>query len=238
MILTAHQPLYMPWLGFFHKAILAETMCILDDVQFADGDYINRNKIKTFQGSKWLTIPVNKRNHLNRQIREIEIIDNGWQKRHLSLIREAYSKTQYFSEYFYRFEELIGQRKYLYLLDLDLAILEFLLRELNIETNLIMSSSLNKAGHKSDLIRSICQELGADVYISGQNGLDYLNLEDFRVIETQVVIQNYEHPVYSQAHGDFIPYMSIIDLLFNSGPKTRDIVLSGNPRVWNKLALA
>ena len=93
MILTAHQPLYMPWLGFFHKAILADAICILDDVQFADGDYINRNKIKSIHGSKWLTVPVNKKNHLNRKISEIEIINGEWQNRHLSLLKQSYSKA-------------------------------------------------------------------------------------------------------------------------------------------------
>lgn len=237
MILTAHQPLYMPWLGFFHKAILADTICILDDVQFADGDYINRNRIKTVDGSKWITVPVNKKNHLKRQIRQIEIVQDNWQNRHLSLLRQAYSQTPFFSTYFDPLKELIAGASYEYLINLDSAILGFLFEELDIKTNIVMSSNLKLDGKKSDLILSMCQELGADVYISGQNGLDYLNVRDFSSIGTQVVVQNYEHPTYPQYHGEFIPYLSVIDLLFNSGPKSRDIIMGGNAQVWNKLPI-
>ena len=238
MILTAHQPLYMPWLGFFHKAILADTLCILDDVQFADGDYINRNRIKTDQGSKWITVPVNKKNHLNRAISQIEIVDDGWRNRHLSLIRHAYSRTLFFQSYFHRLEELILKKSYKRILDLDMAILRFLFDELSISTTIVMSSSLKLEGKKSNLILSMCQQLGSDAYISGQNGLEYLSVDDFRSAEIQIAIQKYQHPIYPQAHGDFIPYLSVIDLLFNSGPKARDIIMKGNPEAWTTLTLA
>jgi hypothetical protein len=238
MILTAHQPLYMPWLGFFHKAMLADTICILDDVQFADGDYINRNRIKTNQGSKWITVPVSKKHHLNRAISQIKIVDDGWQNRHLSLIRHAYSRTLFFQSYFNRLEELILKESYEHILDLDMAILEFLFHELSISTTIVMSSSLKLEGKKSNLILSMCQALGSDTYISGQNGLEYLSVDDFRSVEIQIAIQNYQHPIYPQSHGDFIPYLSVIDLLFNSGPKAREIIMKGNPEAWNSLTLA
>jgi len=236
MIITAHQPLYMPWLGFFHKAILADTICILDDVQFADGDFINRNKIKFVQGSKWLTVPVEKKNHLNTQIRDIQIVDDGWQQRHLSLLRHAYSKSPFFVSYIGILEEIIGGVKYVCLIDLDLAILEFLFAELQIKTNIVLSSSFNQKGKKSDLILSICQQLDAEFYISGQNGVDYLNVKDFKQSQIEIGIQQYMHPTYTQAYTDFIPYLSVIDLLFNSGPNAREIIMSGNAKSWRDLA--
>ena len=238
MILTAHQPLYMPWLGFFHKAILADTICILDDVQFADGDYINRNKIKTVHGAKWITVPVNKKNHLNKQINQMEIVDEGWKNRHLSLLRQSYSKTPYYSYYIDSLGALIEETSYQHLIDLDMALIEFLFKELDISTNIVMSSNLALQGKKSDLILSMCQELDADVYISGQNGLDYLKVQDFGSIETQIVVQNYKHPSYSQSHGDFVPFLSVIDLLFNSGSGARDIIMGGNALVWEELPIA
>lgn len=235
MIITAHQPLYMPWLGFFHKMILADTICILDDVQFSDGDNINRNKIKTQFGTKWLTVPVKKKNHLSKQIRQIEIADLEWKNRHLALIRQSYSKTAFFSSYIDSFDEIINGTNYQYLIDLDMVVLKFLLRELGINTNIIMSSELNIKETKSDLILSICQELGADVYISGQNGPKYLNVEDFKGEKKQIMVQQYRHPNYSQSFGDFIPNLSVIDLLFNYGPQSRDIIMQGNPKSWNEL---
>ena len=237
MILTAHQPLYMPWLGFFHKAMLADTICILDDVQFAEGDFINRNKIKTVHGAKWLTVPVDKKNHLNKKINQMIIVDENWQNRHMSLLRQSYSKAPFFHYYIERLSELIEGANYYFLLDLNLAVLEFLFRELEISTTIIMSSTLKLQGKKSDLILSMCQELGADVYISGQNGPHYLKLNDFELAKRQIAVQNYEHPTYSQLHEGFIPYLSVVDLLFNSGPKSRDIIMAGNTKVWNKLQM-
>ena len=238
MILTAHQPLYMPWLGFFHKAILADTICILDDVQFAEGDYINRNKIKTAHGSKWLTVPVNKKSHLSKKINQMEIVDDGWQNRHMSLLKQSYSKTPFFSYYMEGLGELIEGTSYQYLIELDMALLQFLFKELSISTRIVMSSSLELQGKKSDLILSMCQKLEADVYISGQNGLDYLMVEDFRSNETKISVQNYKHPNYSQNHGEFIPYLSVIDLLLHSGSEARDIIMGGNALVWNELPIA
>ena len=238
MILTAHQPLYMPWLGFFQKAILADTICILDDVQFSEGDYINRNRIKTAYGSKWLTVPINKKGHLNRKISQMEIADDGWQNRHMSHLRQSYPKTPFFSHYIDKLGELIEGKSYQYLIDLDMALLQFLFKELRVSAKIVMSSNLELQGKKSDLILSMCQELEASVYISGQNGLNYLKVKDFRSNETQVVVQNYKHPNYSQLHGDFIPNLSVIDLLFNSGFEARDILMEGNALVWNELPLA
>ena len=238
MILTAHQPLYMPWLGFFHKAILADVICILDDVQFADGDYINRNKIKTAHGSKWLTVPIKKKNHLDRRISEIEIINGEWQNRHVSLLKQSYSKTPYFLTYIEVLEYLIAGVDYQHLLDLDMAILDFLFGELGIKAKVILSSTLKDKGKKSDLILSICQQLGASVYISGKNGMDYLKAENFVREEIQIAVQNYKAVPYPQVHGDFIPNLSVIDLLFNAGPKSRDIIMSSNAQAWNELVMA
>ena len=238
MILTAHQPLYMPWLGFFHKIILADVVCILDEVQFADRDYIHRNKIKTPQGSKWLTIYVNKKDHFNKKINQIEIFDDGWQSHHLSLLHQSYSKAPFYETYINRLSAILEEKKYSNLIDLDMILLEFFFVELSIETKIVMLSNLKIQGKKSDLILSACEELGAEVYISGQNGVDYLKVEDFNLANIKVAVQHYEHPTYAQTHGDFIPYLSVIDLLFNFGPKSRDIIMSGNAEVWNKLSLA
>jgi hypothetical protein len=238
MIITAHQPLYMPWLGFFHKALLVDTICILDEVQFADRDFIHRSKIKTAQGSKWLTVPVNKKNHYDKKINQIEIVGDTWQNHHLFLLRQSYGKTPFFSSYFNELCELFEGIKYQYLIDLDMALLNFLFRELSISATIVMSSKLQLQGRKSDLILSICQELQADVYISGQNGLDYLKLEDFRSVETQVVVQSYNHPTYSQLYGDFLPYLSVLDLIFNYGPRAREIIMKGNAKTWENLIVA
>ena len=99
MILTAHQPVYMPWLGLFHKISLAETFCIFDDVQYTKKDFVNRNRIKTKDGSLWLTVPVESSNHREIRIKEVRIVQNGWQKKHFRSIQSAYAKANYYSDY-------------------------------------------------------------------------------------------------------------------------------------------
>jgi len=217
---------------------LADTICILDDVQFSDGDFINRNKIKTAQGPKWLTVPINKKNHMNRKINQIEINNNEWKLKHISLLRQAYSKTPYFETYIDKIENLFLESDYKYIIELDLKILQFLFADLEIKTNVVLSSSLNIEKKKSDLILSICKKLGANMYISGMNGLDYLHVDKFIDEDIKIAIQNYKPFPYNQVHGAFTPNLSVIDLLFNAGPETRDIIMTGNAKVWNELLLA
>lgn len=230
MILTAHQPLYLPWLGFFHKVILADMICILDDVQFSDGDFINRNRIKGANGPQWLTIPIEKKNHLKKTIREIRIVDDGWQKRHVATLRHAYARAPFFNDYVDEIESLLLQRKWEYLIDLDLAFLDFAFRHLDISTQMVLSSSLAISERKSDLVLKMCQKLGASSYISGENGLDYLDLPSFSASRIRVAVQKYISPTYSHVGEDSIASLSFLDLLFNMGPHSRDVLMSGNAK--------
>jgi hypothetical protein len=235
MIVTAHQPLYMPWLGFFHKAYLADVICILDNVQFSKGDFVNRNRIKSGNGAKWLTIPVHKKGHLNGTIKDIEISGQDWALKHINLIRESYVAAPYFAKYFSHLENLLYSVKSFDLAHVNVELLDFFLQALNIETRIVLSSEMNIKSHKSDLILAICDELKADVYVSGINGKSYLQLQDFDNAKIKVVAQSYNHPRYLQLHGDFISNLSIIDLLFTSGEKSKDILLGGNKLLWNQL---
>jgi len=237
MIVTAHQPLYMPWLGFFHKAILSDVICILDNVQFADGDFIHRNKIKAIHGSKWLTIAVNKKDHFNKKISQIEIVDQVWQEKHIETLRQSYSEAPFFENYMSDLEEIIGSSRYNYLIEIDMKLLAYLFGALKITTKIVLASDLSIQGKKSDFILSACGELKASAYISGQNGKDYLNIEDFESAGINIAMQKYNHPTYNQLHGDFLPNMSVIDLLFNEGPLSRDIIMRGNAGAWNELSL-
>jgi hypothetical protein len=228
MLITIHQPLYMPWLGFFHKAILSDAVCILDNVQFADGDYIHRNRIKSSSGYKWLTIPVDKKNHFNKSINQIQIIGNNWGKEHTRLLEIFYVDAPYFSLYYEELRNIITNKPSDLLVDLDMAIILFLFDKLEIETNIVLASTLKAKGKKSELIVSICKELEANTYLSGQNGRDYLNISDFNDAGIEIAFQNYLHPIYPQLYSGFLPNMSVIDLLFNCGPRSKEIILTGN----------
>ena len=216
-------------MGLFHKIALSDTYVYLDTVQYLKKDWNNRNKIKTAQGPIWLTVPVLSSGRFDQTLQEVKI-DNklDWKRKHWQSIRLNYSKTPYFNRYATWFEAVYS-REWEYLNDLNETILRFLLNELGIRGRYIKSStSLKLEGTKSDLVLDMCQKLKANTYIFGALGKDYAKIEDFTAKGIKVIFQEYNHPTYNQQYGKFEPYMSVIDLLFNYGNSSLDIIMSGN----------
>lgn len=228
MILTAHQPVYLPWLGLFHKIALADLFCYFDIAQYQTKDFNNRNRIKTHSGEIWLSVPVESKNHFGKSVGEIRIVQNGWQRKHFKSISMAYQKAPYFRDYIEQFEEVLTAQSFDTLSTLNLEILRLAMRNLQISTPIVKASEYAFQGAKSDLVLDMCLQLKADVYVFGAQGRDYANIESFRAAGVEPYFQDYRHPQYRQLHGEFKPYMSVIDLLFNEGPRSRDIVMSGN----------
>ena len=228
MILTAHQPVYLPWLGLFHKIALADLFCYFDIAQYQTKDFNNRNKIKTHSGEIWLSVPVESKNHFGKSVGEIRIVQDGWQRKHFKSISMAYQKAPYFREYIEQFEELLTAQSFETLSALNLAILRLAMRNLQISTPIVKASDYAFQGVKSALVLDMCVQLKADVYLFGAQGRDYANVKSFRAAGVEPYFQDYRHPQYRQLHGEFKPFMSVIDLLFNEGPRSRDIVMSGN----------
>ena len=228
MILTAHQPVYLPWLGLFHKIALADLFCYFDIAQYQTKDFNNRNKIKTHSGEIWLSVPVESKNHLEKSVGEIRIIQNGWQRKHFKSIQLAYQKAPYIRDYIGGLEELLVSQNYATLSALNLEMLRYLMKCLGIDTPIVKAGDYAFAGTKSDLVLDMCLQLKADVYVFGAQGRDYADVDKFRAQGVEPAFQDYRHPVYTQLHGEFLPYMSVIDLLFNEGPRSRSILLSGN----------
>lgn len=228
MILTAHQPVYLPWLGLFHKIALADKFCIFDIAQYQTKDFNNRNKIKTHAGPIWLSVPVESRDHLEKKLVDIKIINNGWNRKHFKSIDLAYRKAPYYANYIGELEAILARRTYTYLADLNFATLDFGLKSLGIEVAMETASRHDFQGHKSDLVLDMCKKLGAKRYIFGALGRDYADIKSFADGGIEVEFQDYRHPVYPQLHGSFEPYMSVIDLLFNVGPASFDVLMSGN----------
>lgn len=228
MILTAHQPVYLPWLGLFHKIALSDSFCYFDDVQYQVKDWNNRNKIKTVSGDMWLTVPVLNKGYRDKKIREIEVNNTiDWRKKHWKSILLNYKKTPYFFKYA-DFIEDVYKRDWQYLADLNEYMLKWFLEQLRIKVKYFKASELKFKGYKSDLVLDMCEKLGADIYIFGALGKDYAEKEKFDDAGVKIYFQNYKHPQHRQTGKDFLPYMSIIDLLFNEGDKSLEILLSGN----------
>jgi len=216
MIISIHQPAYLPWLGYFDKIIRSDVFVYLDTVQIEKNSYSYRNKIKTPQGSTWLTIPLKMKGHTSNGIKDV-LIDNSqqWKKKHLKNIFFNYKKSLFFDELYPRIEELYQQDFDLFS-DLTYQHLLFWLSELNIDTKIIKSSDLDINSKKSDLILDLCSEFDADKYISGALGKDYLDEGDFKMKGVEVEYQNYQHPQYAQLHGEFLSHMGIVDFCMNS----------------------
>jgi WbqC-like protein len=228
MILTAHQPVYLPWLGLFHKIALAEKFCIFDIVQYQKKDFNNRNKIKTHVGPIWLSVPVESKDHFETKICDIRIVHDGWNKKHAKSIRLNYAKTPFFKEYIDALEDHLLGRKYEFLTDLNTGLLILFLDQLHLKIPILKASDFDFRGHKSDLVLDMCLKLKATTYIFGEQGKDYADGRSFLNNGIDVRFQDYVHPQYRQLFGKFEPYMSVIDLLFNEGPNSRSIIMQGN----------
>ena len=228
MILTAHQPVYLPWLGLFHKIALADQFVSFNKVQYLPKDYNNRNLIKTNTGSQWLTVPVKKKGFLDSTIYDLEIDNKSpWQRKHLKSIKLAYGKSPYFHTLI-DFLEDVYNRDWTHLVALNEYMLKFFLDYLAINVDFLLASDYNFTGTKSDLVLNMCQELQCSHYIFGSQGKNYANEQSFLSNSISISFQDYIHPVYPQLHGDFIPNLSIIDLIANCGPDSFQILMSGN----------
>jgi len=228
MILTAHQPVYLPWLGLFHKIALSDAYCYFDDVQYQVKDWNNRNKIKTFNGGLWLTVPVLTTGYRGKKIREIEINNSmDWKKKHWKSIYLNYKKAPFFNKYADFFEDTY-KKEWRHLTDLNEYMLQWFLEQLSIKVKYSKASELNFQGYKSDLVLDMCKKLGADLYIFGALGKDYASEDKFERGGVKIYFQDYNYPKYPQLYGEFLPYMSILDLLFNCGDKSLEILMEGN----------
>jgi len=221
-IISIHQPNYLPWLGFFKKISSSDVFVFLDDVQYEKNGWHNRNKIRTDNEWIWLTIPSNVK--LGMKLNEVKInITPNWQKKHLKSIEINYSKATYFKKYWDELKEIYNS-KHEFLFEFNLEIINFLMKKLNINTEIILSSKLNIKETNSDRILNICKKLDADIYISGSLGKNYLQLKDFEKNKINVKFQNFKHPIYKQIYHPFIPNMAAIDLLFNKGEESAKII--------------
>lgn len=226
-ILSAHQPVYLPWLGLFHKIALSDIFCVFDIVQYQRKDFNNRNKINTPREPIWLTVPVKSSGRFDTVISNIEIINNGWQKKHLKSIEINYKKAPYFEENFDGLKKILSTH-YQYLIDLNFDVLVYLLKLLDIKTKIIKASDHSFIGTKSDLVLDMCAKLNADVYVFGEQGRNYADIDSFNDKNITLYFQSYNHPVYKQNFGEFKPFLSVLDLIFNEGKNSKNIILSNN----------
>jgi hypothetical protein len=227
MKVSIHQPNYIPWLGFFNKIIQSDIYIVFDDVQFPRGkDFAYRNKIKTPQGGKWLSLPVSNKSQLVEWRHALLSTDVDWRTDHLNQITAAYRNAPYYSEVFDMLEK-IYDRDYNSVEELNLTIIEAILDIYNWHGTIIKSSELNVNERGLEKIIGLLNEVKATTYITGVGAGSQRYIDESIFKDNNIVLQyqQFNHPEYNQQHGAFEPYMSIIDLLFNEGFNSKQFVL-------------
>jgi len=229
MILTAHQPAYLPWLGYFHKVALADVFVILDSVQYEKNSFINRNRIKTSNGEAWLTIPVEMKGHLDRTIRDVRIDSrSNWRKKHWNSLLLNYRKAAFFDRYADFFEHYYRMETCSLSEFIEVSRV-FFLKELNIAPRILKLSEMAIASKKQELIIDLCKATHSKAFVFGALGRNYATAELFEKNGINTYFQEFSHLGYTQLWGQFAQYMSIIDPLFNLGAeRTRELIFDGN----------
>lgn len=234
-ILVAHQPEYLPWLGFISKAAMGDVYLLLDSVQFKKQNFQNRNKIRTRcnTGWQWLTVPLTREStSRDKKIFEARLANGSWKEEHLRAITFAYSRSPYFSSVFSELETIYNL-DWDNLCDLNFHLIQYAFKMFVVDIPVYRTSELIDMGYeitgqKTELIISMCRAVGARTFVSGDGAREYLDADMFRQNNINLVFQSFDHPEYTQVHGEFISHMSFVDLLFNHGPRSTEIL--GTPQ--------
>jgi len=218
-----HQPDFMPYLGFFHRLLHADLYIVLDDVQFLRRGWHHRDKIKTPHGDKWFTLGLQK-SPQNEKINNIMLNHEDWKQEHLNLFIQNYKKAPYYAEIF-PYIELLYSNKFDKMIDFNMISITMLMKLFNISIEMEYSSKYNLQTKANELLSDLLQKVEATNYLSGIGAKDYFDSKPFNDANIEVIWQDFKHPIYPQLHGEFIPYLSSIDLLFNCGiDKSREIL--------------
>ena len=214
-----HQPDFVPYLGFFQRFLLADEFVVLDHVQFVTGtsrSWTHRDKIKTSSGEKWLTLSVRKA-PMGTPINEIELSRSvDWVTDNLNLLKQNYRNAKFYDEVF-PFILAMYEKPPSLMADFNLRSIELLMDLLDVRLPWVRSSVLKPAGSSNELLLDLLGKVDATHYLSGNGARDYMQPEKFSKAGVEVVWQQFEHPTYPQQFGDFVPYLSSLDMLFNCG---------------------
>ena len=224
-VLAAHQPNFLPWLGLFHKVGQADVWVLADDVQYSRGSLTNRNRIRTVSGWQWLTVPVLTRGRGQQRICDVQIQPDGdWRRKHCQALRWHYGHAPFFDAYAPAIEDLYASA-WTQLIDLNVALLRHLLQLLDLEVEVRFSSQMDLRNKRTLRLVDMTKLCDCQVYLAGGGASKaYLDVEAFAAAGMECRFTPFEHPVYPQCHAGFVAEMSVLDLLFNCGPQSREVL--------------
>ncbi len=231
MIVAAHQPHYLPWLGYLDKLARCDVFVVMDDLQYESQNFQNRQRLKLEAGPHWLTVPLERGSQSDR-ICDKRIDNTGrggrhhWQIKTFRTLVTHYGRAPHFERYAADLED-IYVRRWTHLLELDLHILELARNWLGITGPIVRASSLGLRGVKTARIIDFCEKLDAKIYLSGTGGsAGYLDLEALSRAGITTMWQRFRHPTYPQRYParGFVSHLGFVDLLLNCGPAAASIL--------------
>lgn len=210
---------YLPWKGYFDLIHDADRFVFYDDVQYTKNDWRNRNLVKAAGGPQWITVPVG--NHIRQRICDVAIRDARWQARHWKTLQQLYAKAPHFPRYRAFFEHVYLERRWRSLASLNQYLIEAISRDfLGMKTEFLQSSDYPRRGRKQDALLDLLAALGTRVYVSGPSARSYIDPERFAANNVELVWKDYSgYPEYRQFFAPFEHRVSIVDLLFHTGPE-------------------
>lgn len=218
---------YIPWKGYFDSINMVDTMVIYDDMQYTKRDWRNRNKIKTQNGLKWMSVPVEVKGKFNQKINETVISDPEWGKKHWAILEQNYRKAEFFSEYGKPFREFYLNTSEVYLSRVNHSLLNIVNKLLDISTAIRRSEEFELVGDKTEKLVNLCVDLGATDYYTGPAAKQYMDeskFEDKGINVHYLDYSGYSH--YTQLFENFEHGVTILDLLFNTGPNAKNYLKS------------
>jgi hypothetical protein len=220
---------YIPWKGYFDAINAADEVILYDDMQYTKNDWRNRNKIKTAQGTQWISIPIDVKGKLNQKINESKVSNRhfGWRKAHWKALQLSYSNAPYFNSYKSIFEMLYLQNDEVYLSKINYSFIKSICEILGIETTIRWSSEFKLIEGRNERLVALCGQTKATDYIIGPSAKSYVNEKLFAAEGINIHWLDYSgYPEYKQLYGIFVHEVSIIDLIFNEGPNAKNYLKS------------
>jgi hypothetical protein len=220
---------YIPWKGYFDLINMVDEFVLYDDMQYTRRDWRNRNKIQTPSGLKWLSIPVETKGKYHQKINETNVSDTLWSVKHWQTIKQFYSKAPFFKEYKNVFEDVYLNNSESQLSQINYKFILLINEILGIKTKISRSSDFELVDGQTEKLLGICQQAGADVYLSGPAAKEYFDEAVSEEMGISVEWMDYSgYTVYGQLYSPFEHGVTILDLIFNEGPNATNYMKSFN----------
>lgn len=220
-LLSGHQPVYLPGIVLFNKIALSDAFMFVGHCQYRAGSWHSHNFIRGTNGQQKLTVPVH--GDFKSPINRMRLDGGPWRRKHLDAIRQTYSKRPYFDFYYPDLAGLLSCYHFI-LADLNEAIIRQCCKWLGISTPLYRSEGFHLPGKNNQMLVQMCLNTGANAYLSSPGEKAYIHKPTFEKNGLGHYFQVFTHPVYDQGHKEFVSNLSVIDLLFNCGPASGEIV--------------